>query len=326
VIISKTPYRISLLGGGTDYPSWYKLNNGQVLSFTIDKYVYITFRPLPNFFGHKLRLVYSKIENVQSSDKLIHPTAKQILKYHNIKKGFEIHYDGDLPSHSGLGSSSCFSVGLINAISAYKKIKYSKYDLAKTAIKIEQELVRETVGSQDQINASFGGFNHIKFFKNKKFSVNKISLSNNRLKKFEDNLLLFYTGQSRMSQNIANSYIHNKKIRDKYFYNIHDTVNQGLTILKNGSLDDFGRLLNYYWNQKKQLSNKISNDYIDSIYTKAIKAGALGGKITGAGGGGFILFYAPKDKHVKLRKVLKKLLHVPFKFEKKGSSIIHHSY
>ena len=321
MIISKTPYRISLLGGGTDYPSWYKLNGGQVISFTINKYIYISIRDLPPFFKHKLRLVYSKIENVTNVDKLIHPTAKEILKLFKIKKGLEIHYDGDLPAHSGLGSSSAFTVGLLNALNEYFNIKMSKKELAEKAIYIEQEIVKDLVGSQDQINTSFGGFNHIKFFKSGNFKVNKLLINNQSIQKLENNFMLFFTGISRISSKITKTYIKKLSNNDN-LYQINQVVDEGLSILKKGDFNQLGELLDFYWNQKKKLSKEISNSYIDKIYKKAINAGAIGGKITGAGGGGFMLFYVPKNKQNDVKNALNKLLYVPFKIEYNGSNII----
>ena len=293
MIFSKTPYRISFLGGGTDYPKWYLKNGGQVISTSIDKYLYITCRYLPPFHEHKIRLVYSKIEKVKNYKDLIHPSAKAVTQYLKIKDGLEIHYDGDLPARSGIGSSSAFTVGLLSALKAYQGKIISKKKLYEESIKIEQNIIKETVGSQDQISTANGDFNHIKFKKNGKIIVNKINISSEIVNKLDKNILLFFTGTVRTAEDIAKTVITDISKKNKYFNNLYTIVDEGIKFLKEGNIDDFGRLLDKNWQQKKFLSNKISNKKIDYLYNTALKAGALGGKITGAGAGGFMIFYVP---------------------------------
>jgi len=325
MIISKTPYRISFFGGGTDYPDWYLKNGGQVLSTSIDKYIYITCRNLPNIFDENIRLVYSKIESVQNVNQIKHPAFRETLKYGKLINNLDIHYDGDLPGFSGMGSSSAFTVGLLNAIKTYKNCKISQLNLAKQSIFIEQKKIGEVVGSQDQIITAVGGFNHIIFNKNNKIKIKKVNINKNTYKTLENNLMLFYTGIKRSSSKIAQSYVINLEKKMKILKIINSNVEDALAILNNGDINDFGKLLNDTWQQKKQLSNKVSNKFIDEIYDVAINSGSLGGKITGAGGGGFIIFYVEKKYQKKLKNKLGKLKHVPFKFENKGTHIIFNS-
>ena len=321
MIISKTPYRISFFGGGTDYPKWYNKHGGQVISTTIDKYLYTTCRYLPPFFEHRLRFAYSRDEAVMDSKDLIHPSARETLKFMNIKNGIEIHYDGDFPARSGLGSSSAFTVGLLNALYSYMGKKISKKKLTLDSINIEQKIIKENVGSQDQTSASYGGFNKIIFSKNN-IVVKKIDISQYKLKKLEKNLMLFYTGIRRTADKIAKEYINNIKDNEVNLNNMKNQVDTAIKILKNGDLNDFGLLLNEAWQFKKSLSSRISNNFLNDIYDEGIKAGALGGKLLGAGAGGFMLFYAPEINQKKIKSKLKSLLHIPFKFENNGSQII----
>ena len=322
MIISKTPYRISFFGGGSDYPNFYRKYGGSVLSATIDKHIYITARFLPKFFKHKYRIVWSKIEMVESISQIKHPVVNKILKYLKINEGLEIHYDGDLPAGSGMGSSSCFTVGLMNALLNLKKIKLSKKKLSDKSIFFEQNIMKEAVGSQDQIASSFGGFNKINFNKNGKIKIKKIKLSKN-LKILNKNLILIYTGIKRNAHDIAKEYINKvSKSKKKYIDNIKNYVEQGEKILNSGDIDDFGRLLDEAWQEKKKLSNLISNKDIDYLYDQAIKHGALGGKLLGAGGGGFLLMYMKKKYQKKFFKKYRKIQHVSFDFSDSGSQII----
>ncbi len=324
MIISRTPYRLSFFGGGTDYPDWYLKHGGQVLSTTIDKYLYITCRYLPPFFNHKLRLVYSKIEiceNISKIDQITHPSAREVLKFLNIKDGLEIHYDGDLPGRSGAGSSSAFTVGLLNALYAYKGEVISSKDLANTGIHIEQNIIKETVGSQDQTSAAYGGLNHIVFDKSGDIKVKPITIDPDLIKELQNNLLLFYTGIQRSAADVAKSYVLNIEDKSKILNKMFSMVDESIQILKNKNLDDFGRLLDEAWKEKRSLSNIVSNSKIDSIYSEAIKCGALGGKVSGAGGGGFMLLYVPLANQKKVKEKLSSLLHVPFSFETHGSQI-----
>ena len=321
MIITKTPYRISFFGGGSDYPEWYKKFGGSVLSTTIDKHIYISCRLLPQFFNHKYRIVWSKIENVKKINEIQHRSVKNLLKYNKVKSGLEIHYDGDLPAKSGMGSSSSFSVGLMQALLKLKKKKISQLNLAKKTIFFEQNIMKETVGSQDQIAASIGGFNKIKFLKNEKIVIKKITSKN--LQKLNSNLLLLYTGIQRDAHTIANNYVHKlSNQKEKNIRKIIQYVNLGEQFIQSGNLDDFGRLLHETWMQKKELSSTISNNKIDKLYSQFIKNGALGGKLLGAGGGGFLLLYIKNTKKNFFLKKFKNIINIPFKFSDKGCEVI----
>ena len=324
MIISRTPYRISFFGGGTDYPGWYLKHGGQVLSTTIDKYLHIFCRYLPPFFEHRLRLVYSKIETCQHVSELDHPSAREVLKYLDIDNGLEIHYDGDLPGRSGLGSSSAFTVGLLNALYAYQGQKISQHRLTTESIHIEQDLIKETVGSQDQTNAAYGGFNKIRFKLNGEITVDPVTISYEQIQELDKNLMLFYTGIIRTAEKVARSYVDVIEEKEKQLYRMHDMVDEAIELIANGNLDGFGRLLNDAWQKKRSLSKMVSNSQVDEIYASAIDAGALGGKLSGAGGGGVLLLYVPVEKHTDVRRKLSHLLHVPFSFESKGSQVIFH--
>ena len=324
MIISKTPYRISFFGGGTDYPAWFKKNGGQVISSTIDKYCYISCRNLPPFFDHDYRFVYSKIETVKNINEIKHPSARAVLKETGIKNGLEIHHDGDLPARSGLGSSSSFTAGFINAVSASKGIMLTKKELATESIRIEQKILRENVGNQDQIAVSYGGLNRIKFYKDGGFNVKKICMPDKKLIDLQNHLALFFTGVSRTSSNIAKHIINDIPSKEEELKMINSYVDKGINILTDKKKDilEFGSLLNDYWFIKKKLNKKISNPNIDKIYKKAIKSGAIGGKLLGAGGGGFFLFFVSPKNLSKLKKTLSSLVYVPVKFESNGSKIV----
>jgi D-glycero-alpha-D-manno-heptose-7-phosphate kinase len=324
LIITKTPYRISFFGGGTDHPSWFREHGGKVLATTFDKYCYISLRYLPPFFNHKYRIVYSKIEDVQNINEINHPAVREILKYFKSNSGLEIHIDGDLPARSGLGSSSSFSVGMINAMNTLEGKSKSPQELANTAIHIEQDLIKECVGSQDQISAAYGGFNEIKFNQDGSFLVSPQIIKPERKKELNDHLMLFFTGVSRFSSDVAESQISNMGNCFSQMIELYDMVEEGSSILTNTKvpIDEFGKLLDRAWNNKKTLSNMISNAKIDDLYKTAIKAGAIGGKILGAGGGGFILFFVKPQDQLKLKKTLKSLTHVPFSFENSGSKTV----
>ena len=326
MIITKTPFRISFFGGGTDHPSWFRENGGKVVATTFDKYCYISIRNLPPFFDHKYRVVYSKIESVNSISELRHPAVKEVLKYFDNRNGLEIHHDGDLPARSGLGSSSSFTVGLINAMSALEGIYKSSYELASTAIHIEQDLIKECVGSQDQISAAYGGFNEIEFYKDGSFSVEPLLINLDRKKVLNDNLMLFFTGVSRFSSEVAKSQIENMDNCVSQMHELYEIAEEGASILTrpNVPIEEFGKLLDKAWLNKRSLSNKISNNSIDNLYETAIKSGAIGGKVLGAGGGGFILFFVKPENQEKVKKALSKLTYVPFKFENTGSKVVVH--
>ena len=294
-----------------------------MLSTTIDKYVYISCRYLPPFFEHRLRLAYSQLEDCQSASELKHPAARAVLTSWGINDGVEIHYDGDLPSRSGMGSSSSFTVGLINAVSAYMGKTITERDLAANAIEIEQVVLGERVGSQDQINAAYGGFNHIQFGTDDDIAVSSVKISKKRKDKFNENLMLFYTGIVRTADVIANTYVDDLSSKQTQLNRISDLTTQAQKILvQDDSLDDLGLLLDESWVEKRTLSVSVSNPKIDSLYERAKKNGALGGKITGAGGGGMLLLYVRPDDQEKVKNELSELIYIPFKFSDKGSCII----
>lgn len=323
MIITRTPYRISFFGGGTDYPGWYREHGGAVLSTTIDKYCYLTARYLPPFFEHRIRVVYSRIESCNRVDQIQHPAVREILKFLKIDRGIEIHHDGDLPARSGMGSSSAFTVGLLNALYALNGRMAGKQQLAKEGIMIEQEVLKETVGSQDQVNAAYGGFNHILFHQSEEISVRPIILPQVRQRELASNLMLFYTGIARTADKVAGSYVPSLEQKRRQLRILRDMVDEAMSILcGNGDLKGFGELLHESWLVKSSISDKISNSDIDQAYNAARSKGAVGGKITGAGGGGFLLLFVPPSCQPAVREALKDLLHVPFTFEGAGSQVI----
>jgi len=323
MIVTRTPFRISFFGGGTDYPKWFQEHGGVVVATSINKYCYISCRYLPPFFDHKYRVVYSKIENVTNHDEIQHPAVRAVLKYMNCDKGLEIHHDGDLPARSGLGSSSSFTVGLLNALKALKGRHISNGDLAALSIHIEQNIIQENVGSQDQISAAYGGFNRIEFLRNGAFRVNPVILHRERLENFQNNLMLFFTGFSRIASEIAKSKIDNMHLRYAELSRMKEMADEAITILQGeGELNEFGTLLDMGWKYKKSLSDRVSTSEIDQIYAAARDAGALGGKLLGAGGGGFMLFFVPPEHQARVLERLKHLIHVPFRFENEGSRVV----
>lgn len=327
MIISRTPFRISFFGGGTDYPVWYKNEKGAVLATSINKYCYISLRYLPPFFDYKHRIVYSKVEHIKNISEIEHPAVRENLRFMNIKRGMEIHHDGDLPARAGLGTSSSFTVGLLNAIHALKGEMVTKRQLASEAIHVEQDMIKENVGSQDQITAAFGGFNKIEFNGDQEFQVQPVTISSDKNKLLQDHMMLFFTGFSRTASSIAAEQIKKIPEREKELKRMCEMVDEALNILNESSLDlkDFGKLLRENWMIKRKLTSKITTDAIDRIYERAMKAGALGGKLLGAGGGGFILFFVEPERQQKVREKLKNLLYVPFRFENLGSQIIYYT-
>lgn len=324
MIVTKTPFRISFFGGGTDYPAWYRTNGGQVLATSIDKYCYISCRKLPPFFEHKHRIAYSIIERVNSIDEIAHPAVRAVFKWANVVDGLEVHHDGDLPARSGLGSSSTFTVGLIHALYALKGQMVSQLQLAKEAIDIEQSHLRENVGSQDQISAAFGGFNRIVFRQDDSFDVEPLMISQDRKNLLNLNLMLFFTGLSRIADSIAKSKIENFSKRQEELNNIDRMVDAGIEILtaEKNSIDDFGWLLDEAWSNKRALSDQVSNPQIDAIYERAKASGAIGGKLLGAGGGGFMLLFVPPARQDEVKSALSELVHVPFGFDNSGSRVV----
>lgn len=324
MIISKTPHRISFFGGGTDYPAYYLQNGGKVIGVTINKYSYLNVRKLPPYFDHKHRIVYSKIENINLIDEINHPSVRETLKYLKIDYGISIHHDGDIPARSGMGSSSSFTVGLLKSLFALNGKIISKQEIMKAAIHIEQNLIQENVGSQDQAFAAYGGLNVIDFLGNGEIVVTPVIMSPSRLQEFQDSFVLIFTGLSRIASEVAKDQIENTKNNLEKLENMKSLVSDAFEILTNPnrSLDDFGDLLNQTWKLKRSLSSKISNPVIDLIYERAIKAGAIGGKLLGAGGGGFMVFYTRPEARNDVIKELREYLYVPFDFDFEGSSII----
>ena len=324
MIISRTPFRISFFGGGTDYPAWYREHGGAVLATAIDKYCYISCRYLPPFFEHKYRIVYSRIENVMEVSEIEHPSVREVLQWMNCVRGIEVHHDGDLPARSGLGSSSSFTVGLINALMAMKGEYVTKEKLLQHALHVEQDLIKENVGSQDQVSAAYGGFNKIEFRQDGAIDVNPVILRPERRESLESHLMMFFTGISRYSSDVAKTKIDNLNLRKTELRMMRALVDEGLSILgrETDDLDDFGRLLNENWQYKRKLSDKVTTPEIDQIYEAAMSAGALGGKLLGAGGGGFLMFFARPEQHAAIREKLNGLIYVPIKFDTSGSKIV----
>lgn len=324
MIISRTPYRISFFGGGTDYPQWFEKHGGAVLATTIDKYCYITCRYLPPFFEHRIRAVYSRIESCQTFEEIEHPSIREVLRYLSIGRGIEIHHDGDLPARSGMGSSSSFTVGLLNALHALKGYMPTKQQLAKESILIEQTMIKETVGSQDQVLAAHGGFNHITFHPNGEITVQPVVLSKERLQELNSNLMLFYTGIERTASNVAASYVTDLEAKRRQLRIMKDLVDESISILNsNQDIHAFGELMHEAWQAKRSLGAAVSNSHVEELFSKAMSAGAIGGKITGAGGGGFMLLFVPTDRREKVKEALNSLIHVPFCFDFSGSQIIY---
>ena len=326
MIISRTPFRISFFGGGTDYPAWYEEHGGAVLSTTIDKYCYINIRYLPPFFEHKHRVVYSNIENVKSIDEIQHPVVRALLKHFNIEKGVEIHHDGDLPARSGLGSSSAFTVGMLNSIYALKGSIISKFELAKQAIDIERNILKENVGSQDQVAVACGGFNKITFHKDHNFLIEPMTLQKERIVQLEKHLMLIFTGLSRFASEIAAEQIKNTQGKKKELTAMKQMVDHAIGILNSDqAIIEFGKLLHESWQLKKCLSGKISNRALDNLYENALRHGAVGGKLLGAGGGGFMLLFVRPENREKLKQGLKDYLEVNFSFDTNGSQIVYYN-
>jgi D-glycero-alpha-D-manno-heptose-7-phosphate kinase len=323
MIISRTPFRLSFFGGGTDYPAWYRQHGGAVLGTTIDKYCYITCRYLPPFFEHRYCIIYSKMEYCRTIDEIAHPAVREVLRFLQIDRGLEVHHDGDLPARSGMGSSSAFTVGLLHALHALTGRMASKRQLALESVHLEQDLLKETVGSQDQVLAAYGGLNHIVFHPNGEISTRPVTIAPQRLRDLNDHLMLFFTGINRTASNIADTFVNGMNDRRRQLRIMKDLVDEGLAILNSGEdLTAFGELLNEAWQAKRSLSASVSNSDIDDLYASARAAGAIGGKLAGAGGGGFLLLFVPPGRQAEVRTRLDKLIHVPFKFEFSGSQIL----
>lgn len=326
MIISRTPFRVSFFGGGTDYPAWYKNYPGATLSTAIDKYCYLTVGYLPPFFDCKYRIVYSKREAVNKISEIEHPAVREALRFLGIKRGISLQHVGDLPARTGIGSSSSFTVGLLHALHALEGMMVSKKQLAMEAVDVEQNWMKENVGSQDQIIAAFGGFNKIEFKSYKNIKVVPVTLDPQKMKFFQSHLMLYFTGFSRLASDIAEEQIRNIPAKKAELKTLYKMVYEALDILNDSkdSFNAFGKLLHESWQIKRTLSSKITNSRIDEIYLSARRAGATGGKILGAGGGGFMLFFVKPELQPTVRKKLKGLLRVPFKFDESGSQIIYY--
>jgi D-glycero-alpha-D-manno-heptose-7-phosphate kinase len=324
MIITRTPLRISFFGGGTDYPVWYRQHGGAVLSTTIDKCCYITCRNLPPFFEYHSRISYSKVENVVSNHSIEHPSVRACLQFLEINKGVEIHHVADLPARTGLGTSSAFTVGLLLGLYALKNQMRDKRALAADAIHVEQELLQEAVGAQDQVSAAYGGFNRISFHVDDAIEVKRVLTAQGRLVELEQHLALYFTGFSRIASEIAKEQIRVTPQKKKELETMMQMVNEAEAIVTSPSrsINEFGRLLHEGWKVKRALTQNITNNSIDDIYEAGLSAGALGGKLLGAGGGGFMLFFVPPENREALRLRLKRLLCVPFAFSKNGSQVI----
>lgn len=325
MIITRTPFRISFFGGGTDYPVWFNEHAGAVLATTINKYCYVSVRYLPPFFDHKSRIVWSKIELVKTYQEIQHPAVQAVIKYLNVERGISLHHDGDLPARSGLGSSSTFTVALLHALYGLEGRMIDKRKLADDAIHIEQKMIKDHVGCQDQILAAYGGLNRIDFAGENHYQVMPLTLPREKLEIFQDHLMLFFTGVSRTASEIAKEQVETTRKKGEELKTMYQMVDEGMNILKEGrDLSDFGRLLHEGWVVKRGLTSKITNPFIDELYDTAIRAGAIGGKILGAGGGGFLLLFAKPEFHSGIKQALNKLLCVPFRFENAGSQIIYY--
>lgn len=323
MIITKTPVRISFLGGGTDYPEHFEKHGGSVLVTTIDKYSYLNVKPLNHFFDYDIRISYSQTELVNDTAEIIHPAVRECLNFLKIRKGIEIHYVGDLPARTGLGSSSSFTVGLLHALHASRGEMVSKQQLAEEAVVIEREMIKERIGLQDQYACAYGGFLHLKFFGKNKVEVNPLTISPQKLVMLNQRLMLFYTGIRRKAHEVLKEQMEKTQSNESKLIALEGLVNRGLDVLcSNRNLSEFGELMDEGWKIKKQLSTQISNQEIDKHYNLAKKAGAIGGKLLGAGGGGFLLLYVEPDKKDKVRKALKHLKEVEFLFENEGSRVI----
>ena len=326
MIITRTPFRISFFGGGTDLKDYYLKYGGAVLSTTINKYLYITCRHMPPYWDYKHQLIYgSKNERVNLINEIDHPSIRETMRFLEIDYGLDLHYNTDIPAKSGMGSSSSFTVGLLHSLYGLNGKLVSKRKLATEAIHIEQELIKEAVGDQDQIAAAFGGLNHIVFKTDGSFQANPMTISDKRIEELNNHLVLVFTGFQRFATDIEKDKI--LHIEDN-FSNLHKMAvitNQAIEILdSNIDICEFGSLMNENWNLKKTLSDKVSTLAIDEIYETGIKNGAIGGKILGAGGGGFILFFVkPKNKE-RLLASLNSLINIPFGFDKLGSQVIYY--
>jgi D-glycero-alpha-D-manno-heptose-7-phosphate kinase len=325
MIIVRTPLRVSLFGGGTDFPDYFKRNGGAVIGSAIDKYIYHTVSRFPSWlFEHKIRVSYRVVEQVSDLELIQHKPFREILKYHGITENIEINLASDLPSFTGLGSSSAFTVGLIKGLNAFKGQLIDTASLARLAIHLERNILGESVGFQDQIFASYGGFNHIKFSGDNGFEVERINVNQDMIRELSDCLMMYYTGMTRRASEIEEAKLKNIEGNVAALDRMHECVSEALEILSKGAnLDELGYLLDESWKLKRLLGGDVTNPKIDEIYRHGIESGALGGKLLGAGGGGFFLFYVPKRSRARFREAFLKMHEVPFSFNAQGSAVIH---
>ncbi len=321
MLITRTPFRVSFFGGGTDYQEYFNEYGGCVLSTTIDKYCYLSMRQMPPFFDYKNQFTYSKIERFNEPQEVQHPLVRAALEYIPTDR-IQIAYDADLPACSGIGSSSAFAVGLLQSLHAIKNEYPDRMELAKEAIHLERIMCNEVGGVQDQLAAAFGGLNRINFT-SEGFEIKPIGLYKERRENFQSNLMLMFTGFTHFSSEIAQAQKSNMPTILSQLHEMKDMVNVAEKILIDGDIDDFGRLLDHTWQLKRTLSNRITNNEIDEMYEKAMKNGALGGKLLGAGGGGFMLLYVPKDRQTQIKEAFKEQRFVPFAFDDTGTKIIY---
>lgn len=325
MIISRTPFRISFFGGGTDYPAWFREHGGGgVLATAIDKYCYLSCRYLPPFFDHRTRIVYSKIEVCQAIEEIEHPAVREVLRYRGVERGVELHYDADLPARSGMGSSSAFTVGLLHAVYALQGLAPAPKQLASDSIHLERDVLKEDVGTQDQILAAYGGFNHIVMRPNDDFSVAPVRLPPERMHELGAHLMLFFTGVKRTASSVARTYLRDLERKAPQLTAMGEMVTEARAILSSGEdITRFGKLLDESWRAKRSLSDQVSNPHVEALYDAALAGGAIGGKLTGAGGGGFLLLFAEPTAHARIRERLRTLVYVPFGFEPAGTRIVY---
>ena len=326
MIITRTPLRISFFGGGTDMPIWYREHGGAVISTTIDQYQYITCRRLMPYWNYKHQFFYgSKCETVTDVDEICHPSIRETLRFFNLGYGLDMHYNSDIPARSGMGSSSAFTVGFVNALYGMEGKMANKRRLAVDAIHIEQDLIHETVGSQDQIAAAFGGLNYIEFKKNGGFFVHPVTIKKSRKEELESHLVLIFSGFSRFASDVEKKKVDNMAKKEAVLNEMQSLVMDALDVLTgNEDIRTFGEMINHTWEMKRSLSDGVSTPAIDELYEKGMKAGATGGKLLGAGGGGFFLFFCEPEKRAHLLSALDGYLHIPFHFEENGSQVIYY--
>jgi D-glycero-alpha-D-manno-heptose-7-phosphate kinase len=324
MIITRTPFRISFFGGGTDFPLHYREHGGAVLNTTINKYCYITCRRLPPFFDHSYRIRYGKTEMASHVKDIVHPSVRSCLEFLNFQDGIEMVHTGDIPAMSGIGSSSSFTVGFLHALYGLRGRMVTKRKLAFDAIHVEQNIIGENVGSQDQCAAAFGGMNRIDFGGTEEVLVRPVTIGPRTLDYLQSCLLLYFTGISRYSSEIAAEQIQNIPGKSTELRRMSEFVDEGIALLNGStkSIAAFGKLMHEAWKYKRSLSSKISNSAIDDIYERALGAGALGGKVCGAGGGGFVLLFVLPQHQLAVKKALKNLLLVPFRFDNLGSHVV----